>query len=81
MQTILGSGGAIGIELAKTLVSYTNNIRLVSRNPQKVNDSDQLYQADLTKPDEVLKAVEGSNIVYLTAGFPYHLKCGKTLGR
>lgn len=74
MQTILGSGGVIGIELAKALVSYTNDIRLVSRNPQKVNDSDQLHQADLTKPNNVLKAIEGSKIVYLTAGFPYQLK-------
>ena len=74
MQTILGSGGAIGVELAKALTTYTNNIRLVSRNPQKVNDTDQLFTADITKPNEVLKAVEGSEVVYLTAGFPYNLK-------
>lgn len=35
MQTILGSGGAIGIELAKALKEFTNEIRLVSRNPKK----------------------------------------------
>ena len=74
MQTILGSGGAIGVELAKALTTYTNNIRLVSRNPEKVNDSDQLFKADLIKPNEVLKAVEGSKVVYLTVGFPYNLK-------
>jgi hypothetical protein len=33
MQTILGSGGAIDIELAKALTSYTTRIRLVSRHP------------------------------------------------
>ena len=74
MQTILGSGGAIGVELAKALTTYTNNIRLVSRDPQKVNDTDQLFTADITKPNEVLKAVEGSEVVYLTAGFTYNLK-------
>ena len=74
MQTILGSGGAIGIEVAKALVSYTDKIRLVSRSPQKVNESDELYSADLTKPNEVLKAVEGSEIVYLAVGFQYKLK-------
>ncbi len=74
MQTILGSGGAIGVELAKALTTYTNNIRLVSRNPQKANDADQLFKADLIKPNEVLKAVEGSEIVYLTVGFSYNLK-------
>ena len=30
MQTILGSGGAIGIELAKSLKDYTDDIRLMS---------------------------------------------------
>jgi len=38
MQTILGSGGAIGIELAKALTAYTLDIKLVSRNPKKVNN-------------------------------------------
>ncbi len=34
MQTILGAGGSIGIELAKSLTSYTTDIRLVSRTPK-----------------------------------------------
>jgi hypothetical protein len=29
-QTILGAGGAIGIELARALPAYTNDIRLVA---------------------------------------------------
>lgn len=74
MQTILGSGGAIGKELAKALKEYTNEIRLVSRNPQKVNSSDELFSANLTVKDEVAKAVEGSEVVYLTAGFSYSAK-------
>jgi nucleoside-diphosphate-sugar epimerase len=74
LQTILGSGGAIGYELAKALKAYDTDIRLVSRNPIKVNESDQLFKADLTKADEVLAAVEGSSIVYLTAGFNYSVK-------
>jgi len=71
MQTILGSGGAIGVELAKALVSYTSHIRLVSRNPQKVNDSDELVAADLLNPAELEKAIQGSEVVYVTVGFPY----------
>jgi nucleoside-diphosphate-sugar epimerase len=77
MQTILGAGGAIGIELAKELKKYTNDIRLVGRNPKKINSTDQLFTADLTKPEEVLKAVEGSEIVYLTVGLEYKLKVWK----
>ncbi len=74
MQTILGAGGAVGVELAKALKEYTNEIRLVSRNPKAVNPDDQLVQADLTNSDEVLKAVKGSEVVYLTVGLPYNTK-------
>ena len=74
MQTILGSGGAIGVELARSLRDYTGDIRLVSRNPEKVNPGDQLMKADLLDPAEVLKAVEGSSVVYVTVGFPYSTK-------
>ena len=71
MQTILGSSGVIGNELAKSLTQYTNKIRLVSRNPKKVNPTDELFTANLLKAKEVLKAVEGSEIVYLTVGIQY----------
>lgn len=74
MQTILGSGGAIGTELAKALKAYTQDIRLVSRNPRAVNPDDQLLSADLTKREDVHKAVAGSEIVYLTVGLPYDRK-------
>jgi hypothetical protein len=61
MQTILGSGGAIGIELAQALKPYTGKIRLVSRNPQAVNPDYHLFSADLTKPADVVEAVDGSD--------------------
>ncbi len=74
MQTILGSGGGIGTLLAKELTKYTSNIRLVSRNPKKVNPNDELFAANLSDSTQVDKAVEGSEIVYLTVGFEYKLK-------
>lgn len=74
MQTILGAGGTIGIELAKTLPRYSDKIRLVSRNPKRVNETDELFKADITKYEDVVKAVEGSEIVYLTVGLPYNIK-------
>lgn len=77
MQTILGSGGAIGVELAKALKNYTKEIRLVSRNPEKVNQSDELVSADLLHPEAVIDAVKGSSTVYVTVGFPYNLKTWK----
>jgi nucleoside-diphosphate-sugar epimerase len=74
MQTILGSGGVIANGLAKGLPKYSNVIRLVSRNPKAVNPTDQLFPADLTNAEQTLKAVEGSEIVYLTVGLPYNIK-------
>lgn len=78
MQTILGSGGAIGRELAKALLTYTENIRLVSRNPSKVNPGDQLFPANLTNAEKTSEAVKGSQIVYLTVGLPYDYKIWKS---
>lgn len=73
MQTILGSSGIIGTELAKSLLQYTDKIRLVSRKPKLVNPTDQLVIADLTNAQQVLSAVEGSQVVYLTVGLQYKI--------
>ena len=72
MQTILGANGIIAIEIAKELhKNYTKDIRLVSRNPKKVNDSDELHSADLMDKLACDEAVKGSKIVYMTVGLPY----------
>lgn len=77
MQTILGANGTIGSLLAKELRAYTTNIRLVSRNPVKVNQEDELFPADLTNAELVDKAVAGSTVVYLLVGFEYKLSVWK----
>ena len=74
MQTILGSGGIIATELAKALSKYTDKIRLVSRNPKKVNVMDELMATDLLNAMNVQNAVKGSSVVYVTIGFPYNAK-------
>ncbi|UUC53348.1 NAD-dependent epimerase/dehydratase family protein [Pseudomonas citronellolis] len=71
MQTVLGATGQIAMELARELRrTYTDDIRLVSRKPLKINDSDALVAADLLDADQAAKAVKGSSIVYFTAGLP-----------
>lgn len=75
MQTILGASGQIGRELALFLKrDFTDDIRLVSRNPRKVNDTDQLHRANLLDAGETMEAVAGSSVVYLTAGLPMDTK-------
>ncbi|MFZ2323614.1 MAG: NAD-dependent epimerase/dehydratase family protein [Ignavibacteriaceae bacterium] len=78
MQTILGSTGVIGKGLAKSLPKYTNKIRLVSRNPKKINETDELFSANLLDQQQVFKAVENSEVVYLTAGLQYKTSVWQT---
>ncbi|MBS1747166.1 MAG: NAD(P)H-binding protein [Bacteroidetes bacterium] len=74
MQTILDAGGAIGKTLAKEILKYDANTRLVSRHPSKINESDELMAGNITNKTFVEKAVEGSEIVYLAAGLKYNYK-------
>lgn len=71
MQTILGANGQIAVELARELQrSHTDDIRLVSRTPRKVNDTDTLVSANLLDARQTAEAVQGSSVVYFTAGLP-----------
>lgn len=71
MQTILGANGQIGEELARELKrNYTADIRIVSRKPMKVNDTDEVFAADLSVKDQAIEAVKGSEIAYFTLGLP-----------
>ncbi|GLR08886.1 NAD-dependent dehydratase [Mixta theicola] len=71
MQTILGANGQIAQELARELKrSYTDDLRLVSRSPRKVNNSDITVAANLLDAEQTREAVKGSSLVYFTAGLP-----------
>lgn len=71
MQTILGANGQIAEELTRELYeNYTKDIRLVSRNPKKIHETNQLFSANLMDEKATEKAVEGSEIAYLTVGLP-----------
>lgn len=71
MQTILGANGQIAEELARELKrNYTSDIRLVSRNPKKVNDTDTVFSANLLDALKADEAIKGSEIAYFTLGLP-----------
>jgi nucleoside-diphosphate-sugar epimerase len=71
--TILGANGNIAKVIAAELGKNDIPVRLVSRNPKAINPSDELVPADLLKTEQVKKAVEGSSVVFLTAGITYSL--------
>ncbi|MDP5228659.1 MULTISPECIES: NAD-dependent epimerase/dehydratase family protein [Arthrobacter] len=71
MQTIVGANGQIAVELARELNrNHSGELRLVSRNPRKVNESDTVMSADLLDAGRTAAAVAGSDVVYFTAGLP-----------
>lgn len=71
MQTVLGANGQIAEELTRYLhANVTDDIRLVSRNPHKVHETDQLLKANLMDAEATVAAVRGSDIAYLTVGLP-----------
>ena len=74
MHTILGANGVIANGIVKELRDKGQKIRLVSRNPSKINDTDELFPADLLNEEQVMNAVKGSDVVYLTAGLSYRTK-------
>lgn len=74
MQTILGGNGTIGSVLAKELTAYTGKIRIVGRKPVPVNETDEVFIADVTDKNQLDAAINGSEVVYLLIGFEYTAK-------
>jgi nucleoside-diphosphate-sugar epimerase len=73
VHTILGANGTISNELVPVLLSNNEKVRLVSRTPQPV-EGVETFAADVTRYDDVLKAVQGSFVVYLLVGLEYKVK-------
>jgi nucleoside-diphosphate-sugar epimerase len=74
IHTILGAGGVIAEGLTQELVDHGQRVRLVSRQARpSSNPSPEIVvqTADLTDPSQALKAVQGSDIVYLCVGLKY----------
>ncbi len=78
LHTILGAGGAISNELVKNLSAAGTPLRLVSRNPKPVADAETVA-ADIADQQQAIKAVAGSNVVYLLAGLKYDVKVWQDL--
>lgn len=73
LHTLLGANGTIATELLPILQAKNENIRLVSRRQKPVPGTESI-QADLLNYDQVMKAVQGSDIVYLLVGITYNAK-------
>jgi len=74
MITILGAGGAISNELVKLLAARQHPFRLVGRNPRAVPGATETVAADLSSSEQTIRAVSGSDVVYLLVGLKYDHK-------
>ncbi len=70
IHTILGAGGAIGSNLLPILLKNGEQVRLVSRSGKSAPQCES-RSADVKSKDSVLKAIEGSSIVYFLVGIEY----------
>ena len=66
---VLGATGFIGRELARQLLAAGHRIRVLVRNPgrlpEDLQDPDvEILTGDLTRPEDLLRAMEGSRVVY-----------------
>lgn len=75
MHTILGAGGSVANALTRELLNNNETIRLVSRKPVNIEGKNLDWRkADLLNYAELLGAVKGSSVIYLTAGLVYDKK-------
>jgi nucleoside-diphosphate-sugar epimerase len=74
LHTILGANGNIAKIVSNELKSHGIKVRQFSRNPKKVNESDELASGDLLDSLAVNNAVSGAEVVYLLAGIKYSSK-------
>lgn len=73
IHTILGAGGGVANALTRELLANNETIRLVSRKPVDIKGKNISWKkADLLNYNELLDAVKGSSVIYLTAGLVYN---------
>lgn len=73
LHTILGAGGAVSHHLAPLLLAHNERVRMVARSPQPMAGAETVT-ADIQDYDQVLRAVEGSSVVYLVVGLKYDFR-------
>lgn len=74
IYTILGAGGIIAAELTKELLRNGRRVRLVSRQGKPQQGVTDAMAANLLDAQQTRKAVQGSAMVFLTAGLAYNHK-------
>ena len=70
MHVILGAGGTISDSLAHILAENDITLRQVARH-RRHYPSGTGMNADITKAEGAMKAIDGAEVAYLVVGLPY----------
>lgn len=74
MYTILGAGGSVSNDLVKLLAARNLPFRTVSRHAAAATGAAENRIADLTKHQQTVEAISGSDVVFLLVGVKYDHK-------
>jgi len=69
-HAVLGGTGVAGRETVRALRDLGESVASVARRPAHTTGVTSIV-ADLLVPDDVLRALRGADVAYLTAGLPY----------
>ncbi|SHN35865.1 NAD-dependent epimerase/dehydratase family protein [Chitinophaga sp. CF418] len=75
LHTLVGADGMISSELLMLLKQRKENVRLVSSTPLQFAEIEH-RTADIQHYEQLLKAVAGSTVIYLSAIFPFDSEFG-----
>ena len=69
LVVVTGATGYVGGRLVPGLIEAGHSVRCVARRPEELSDRSwkdevEIIQADLTKPDDVAKALDGATAAY-----------------
>ncbi|MDO8145714.1 NAD-dependent epimerase/dehydratase family protein [Isoptericola sp. 178] len=73
LHVVLGAGPA-GTTLARALVTRGHRVRVVDRSAVEAPAGAELRRADLTDPEQALRATEGASVLYHCVNVSYHLQ-------
>jgi nucleoside-diphosphate-sugar epimerase len=71
LHTVLGATGGAGRSIAEELIRQGHRVRSVNRSGSHLTGTEEAIAADIETADGALKAVAGSDVVYLAAQPPY----------
>jgi len=72
LHTVLGASGGAGNAIARALSEAGLPTRTVSRSGAELPEGTDIVRADITNREDLMRAIDGSGVVYMAAQPAYH---------